>query len=83
MLRKLFYTVATIGVSAALGACMSSISASDMYRPGFGKNAVPAVDLDASHVRTPYSFGSEQPCLMSNPRCTPDMQLQWAQTYQH
>jgi hypothetical protein len=84
MLRKLFYTVAIIAAGASLGACASSVTAADMYRPGFGINSLPAVNLDAPLVRTPYSFGSQQqPCLMSNPRCTPDMQLQWAETYQH
>jgi hypothetical protein len=50
-------------------------------------NPHPAVSLDPPYVRTPYSFGSQpfgsqQPCLMSNPRCTPDLQLQWAEANQ-
>jgi hypothetical protein len=82
MLRRLFYTAAMIGIGASLSGCAPSITASDLYRPGFGINALPEVDIGAPSVRTPYSYGSQQPCLMSNPRCTPDMQLQWAQTYQ-
>lgn len=82
MLHKLFYTAAAIGIGALLSACAPSVTVSDLYRPGFGINPVPTVNLDASSMRTPYSYGSQQPCLMSNPRCTPDMQLQWAQTYQ-
>jgi hypothetical protein len=83
MRRILFQTVAIIlGSGALLSACAPGITASDLYRPGFGVLPVPAVDLDAPYVRTPYSFGSQQPCLMSNPRCTPDSQLQWAQIYQ-
>jgi hypothetical protein len=82
MLRKLFYTAAIIGIGASLGACASSVTASDLYRPGFGINPVPVVNLDAPYVRTPYSYGSQQPCLMANARCTPDMQLQWAQINQ-
>ncbi len=83
MKRNLMFTVATIlGIGASLGGCAPSVSLSDLSRPGYGTNPVPAVDLDAPYVRTPYSFGSQQPCVMSNPRCTPDMQLQWAETYQ-
>ena len=82
MLRTMSYTAVIIGLGASLGACAPSVTASDLYRPGFGINAVPEVQLDAPYTRTSSSFGSQQPCLMSNPRCTPDMQLQWAQAYQ-
>jgi hypothetical protein len=88
MQRNLFYTSAIIlAIGASLSACAPSVSLSDLSRPGYGVNPVPAVSLDPPYVRTPYSFssqqfGSQQPCLMSNPRCTPDMQLQWAEANQ-
>jgi hypothetical protein len=81
-LKLVYAAAASLGVLASLGACAPSVSLSDLSRPGYGMNPDPAVNLDAPYVRTPYSFGSQQPCLMSNPRCTPDMQLQWAETYQ-
>lgn len=83
MKRNLWFSVAaTLGIGASLGACAPSVSLSDLSRPGFGRNPLPAVNLDATYVRTPYSFGSQQPCMMSDPRCTPDMQLQWAESNQ-
>ena len=82
MQRNLFYTAAVIGIGASLSACAPSVTASDLYRPGFGINPVPQANIGAPYVRTPYSYASQQPCLMSNPRCTPDMQLQWAETNQ-
>ena len=82
MQRNLFYTAAVIGIAASLGACAPSVTASDLYRPGYGINPVPEVNIGAPSARTPYSYQAQQPCLMANPRCTPDMQLQWAETYQ-
>ncbi len=84
MKLNLFHTVvAVVGISASLGACAPSVSLSDLSRPGYGMNPLPAVNLDAPYSpNTPYSFGSQQPCLISNYGCTPQVQLQWAEAHQ-
>jgi hypothetical protein len=84
MTRNLFQTiVAVAGIGATLGACAPSVSFSDLSRPGYGINPVPAVNLDAPYGSgTSYSLGSQQPCLASNYGCTPQMQLQWAEAHQ-
>jgi hypothetical protein len=72
--------ISAVIFSMALAACASTDYASQLSQANFGVRAVPSVNLDPSALM--YGpFGprpSQVPCFAADYRCTPQLQLLWA-----
>lgn len=72
--------LAALVFSMALSACASSDYASQLSQPNFGRRLVPSVNLDP----TALMYGplaprpSQVPCYTADNRCSPQLQLLWA-----
>ncbi len=72
--------LSALAVSLALSACASTDYASQLSQPNFGRWVPPSVSLDpAALMYGPLApRPSQVPCYTADNRCTPQLQLLWA-----
>jgi hypothetical protein len=72
--------VSAFVILLALSACTTTDYVSQLSQPNYGRRAVPAFSLEPSALLYgPFAPRAAQvPCVAADYRCTPQMQLFWA-----